>query len=328
MRNNMNKLVIKLLVVLALFASFASNAQNYAKITYVHTQADGSVLAATNEEGGLEYHIDHYPFGDELRNTSTDRNNNLSFTGKPHDEEIGLSYYGARWYDPETGRFTGVDPIAADPDDYRTFNRYSYSFNNPYKYSDPDGRLPFLIPIAIFVAKEIAAEAASRATGGATDFLSFRRLGQKALTKGALEFKNFRKVNDGGNDIHRIGGGSADNLALSSREAKLDPPGISVLKGGSPSQAASQMRAAFPNGTDLIKKSDCVGSTCASKIRAAGFDVIPNPTNKFDNHHRIIHPDGAAGFNSENLKRLSNAFKDTTGNKSYASRSSFRKSDN
>ena len=43
----------------------------------------------------------------------------------------------------------------------------------------PNGEVPFLIPVAIFLAKEVAAEIASQATGGATDFLSVRRLGTK-----------------------------------------------------------------------------------------------------------------------------------------------------
>jgi len=117
-----------------------------------------------------------------------------------------------------------------------------------------------------------------------------------------------------GGDIHRIGGGGADNLALKPGEEALNPPGISVLQGGSPADAAAQMRRAFPNATGLHKAAECVGTTCAAKIRSAGFDIIPDPTNKFPNHHRIIHPDGAAGFTPENLEKLSRQFVDTVGN--------------
>ncbi len=63
-------------------------------------------------------------------------------------------------------------PVNAE--DWKTFNRYAYGNNNPYKYVDPDGNLPFLIPIAIFLAKEGLAEVASRYTGGATDLLSVK----------------------------------------------------------------------------------------------------------------------------------------------------------
>ena len=45
----------------------------------------------------------------------------------------------ARYYDPVIGRFYSNDPVGftAEVD---TFNRYSYVGNNPYKYTDPDGR--------------------------------------------------------------------------------------------------------------------------------------------------------------------------------------------
>ena len=308
----MTKHISKLLTGLLLLVSLGINAQQYAKITYIHTEADGTVFAATDEDGNLEWKIDHYPFGSEIRNTATGRNNDLSYTGKPFDEEIGLSYYGARWYDLVTGRFTGIDPAPVDPNDFRSFNRYVYGFNSPYTYTDPDGRLPVLIPLVIFVGKEAAAEGLSRLTGGATDFLSFRRLGTKGLKVGAkiLTDQTTNKVDD----IHRIGGGNVDNLALKARETKLDPPGISVLQGGTPSEAAAQMRAAFPNATGLHKAAECVGSSCTAKIRSAGFDVIPNPTDKFPNHFRLIHPDGAAGFTPQNLEKLSKAFKNTSGN--------------
>ena len=138
----MTKHISKLLTGLLLLVSLGVNAQQYAKITYIHTEADGSVFAATDEDGNLEWKIDHTPFGNEIRNTATGRNNDLSYTGKPFDEEIGLSYYGARWYDPVTGRFTGIDPAPIDPNDFRRFNRYAYGFNSPYRYNDPDGRVP------------------------------------------------------------------------------------------------------------------------------------------------------------------------------------------
>jgi hypothetical protein len=114
----------------------------------------------------------------------------------------------------------------------------------------------------------------------------------------------------GEGDIHGIGGGDPANLALKPAEAKLDPPGISVLKADTPGEAAAQMRAAFPSATRLHEAARCGGTSCAAKIREAGFDVIPDPTKKFPNHHRIVHPDGAAGFTLENLKRLSDAFFD------------------
>ena len=116
-----------------------------------------------------------------------------------------------------------------------------------------------------------------------------------------------------GGTVHRFGGGSLDNLRLKAREAKLDPAGISVLVTLSPADAVRQLKQAFPDAEDLHETAKIVGSPTIEKIRSVGFDMIPNPTRKLPDHHRIIHPDGADGFNDENLSWLSAVFTDTSG---------------
>lgn len=73
------------------------------------------------------------------------------------------------------------------------------------------------------------------------------------------------------------------------------------------------MKDAFPRATGLHKASETVGHATVADIRNAGFDVIINPTRKFPNHGRIVHPDGIAGFeNLNNIGRLSNALTDVS----------------
>jgi RHS repeat-associated protein len=55
------------------------------------------------------------------------------FTDKEQDD-TGLYYFGARFYDPEVGRFISVDP-ARDG-----VNWYGYCNANPVRYIDPDGK--------------------------------------------------------------------------------------------------------------------------------------------------------------------------------------------
>lgn len=114
-------------------------------------------------------------------------------------------------------------------------------------------------------------------------------------------------------DIHRIGGANVDNLRLKPREAALEIPGISVLRAGSPQEAARQIRAAFPKAWALHEASRVVGSTTHELIQSAGFDLIVAPSTTLPNHYRIVHPAGAAGFSDENLVRLAAVFEDTTG---------------
>ena len=59
----------------------------------------------------------------------------MKYTGKDLDEDTGLYYYNARWYDASTGRFISEDP-ARDGS-----NWFIYCSNNPIKYIDPTGMI-------------------------------------------------------------------------------------------------------------------------------------------------------------------------------------------
>jgi RHS repeat-associated protein len=63
------------------------------------------------------------------------------FTGQKKDGGTGLYYYGARYYDPVTGRFVSADTIVLSPGNPQALNRYSYVYNNPVKYTDPSGHM-------------------------------------------------------------------------------------------------------------------------------------------------------------------------------------------
>lgn len=112
------------------------------EITYFHNDAAGTPMLATNSSGGLVWKETYRPYGERLNRSTASANNALWFAGKPHDDNTGLSYMGARYYDPLLGRFTGIDPVDFDPENLHSFNRYAYANNNPYKFVDPDGHSP------------------------------------------------------------------------------------------------------------------------------------------------------------------------------------------
>jgi len=83
----------------------------------------GKRLSQTNAAGGTSAHFEH-----------------KGFIGERHDEEVGLIYLNARYYDPQIARF--IQPDTWDP----TLpgvgtNRYGYSFNDPINKSDPNGHV-------------------------------------------------------------------------------------------------------------------------------------------------------------------------------------------
>jgi RHS repeat-associated protein len=67
--------------------------------------------------------------------------NSAFITSYERDNESGLDYAQARYYSNQYGRFTSVDPLmaSAKASNPKTWNRYSYTLNNPLKYIDPDG---------------------------------------------------------------------------------------------------------------------------------------------------------------------------------------------
>lgn len=105
---------------------------------YRHTDALGSPIAATDELGSILQTTEHEPYGKMLNRNNDNR---PGYTGHVVDKATGLVYMQQRYYDPQIGRFLSVDPVTADGNTGGNFNRYWYANNNPYKFTDPDGRL-------------------------------------------------------------------------------------------------------------------------------------------------------------------------------------------
>ena len=68
--------------------------------------------------------------------------NGIGFTGHVNDPDTGLVYMQQRYYDPIAGRFMSLDPVTTDANTGKSFGRYHYANNNPFRFNDPDGREP------------------------------------------------------------------------------------------------------------------------------------------------------------------------------------------
>lgn len=104
----------------------------------------GSASIVTDADGVVTEESVYYPYGkDRKRNGSYQ--SEYRFTGKELDDETGLHYFGARYYDSVTGRFVSVDPLfvetAAIDNNITpsTHNFYFYGSANPVKYTDKNG---------------------------------------------------------------------------------------------------------------------------------------------------------------------------------------------
>lgn len=110
--------------------------------------------------------------------------------------------------------------------------------------------------------------------------------------------------------VYRVSTDGPYNFDFNSRElaaiekGRLNPPGVSVIRAGSAEEAAGIWNNTFPN-----RPATSAGEASAKEIRAAGFDVIHDPSKGGlgQNHARLVHPDGADGFSS-NKSKLSSKF--------------------
>ena len=106
-------------------------------VTYIHTDALGSVVAETDANGNVIKRYDYEPYGGVVGGQVTD---GPGYTGHVSDAATGLSYMQQRYMDPQLGVFMSVDPVTAQEQPVGQFNRYRYANGNPYKFTDMDGR--------------------------------------------------------------------------------------------------------------------------------------------------------------------------------------------
>ena len=118
---------------------------------YVHQDYLGSILALTNETGGVaeRYYFDAWGNRKDPNNwnnsdTRTSFILERGFTGHSLSREFGkhldhfeLINMNGRVYDAKLGSFLSADPIIQAPNYTQDLNLYSYG--NPLKYTDPTG---------------------------------------------------------------------------------------------------------------------------------------------------------------------------------------------
>jgi RHS repeat-associated protein len=121
---------------------------------FFQNDAAGSVLASVYT-GGVVFKESYKPFGERVNATAA--NNQIWFAGQKQDAP-DLIHMGARYYDPQIGRFLSIDPKEADPSDLHSLNRYAYANNNPNRFVDPDGHSP--LDLLFFAADAIKLGAA------------------------------------------------------------------------------------------------------------------------------------------------------------------------
>ena len=150
-----------------------------------HTDHLGSANVITDQNGSAVEVTENNPYGSICREEGT-VNVAHKFTGQRLDDETGLYFYNARYYDPEIGRFCSADSLIQNPSDPQTLNRYTYAGNNPVLYVDPSGHFFFLPFIASVVWGALQGAAVGAVLGAVTAVITHQDVWRGALN-GALQ---------------------------------------------------------------------------------------------------------------------------------------------
>lgn len=118
---------------------------------YIHPDHLGSTNVLTNASGTPVQTLDYYPYGGIRVSSSTSTANSArKYIGQFYDQNSGLDYLNARYYESSRGQFISQDPvfweIGLTPDGKKALanpqfvNSYAYSSDNPITTKDPNGR--------------------------------------------------------------------------------------------------------------------------------------------------------------------------------------------
>jgi len=117
---------------------------------FYHSDHLGTAIILLDASGNIVYKQHYAPFGQKDKANTDKRpstcNNGeekdsfpYGFTGHFGDEESGLIYMGARYYNPAIGHFMTPDNVLPSPTDSLSYDRYAYTRNNPINLIDPTG---------------------------------------------------------------------------------------------------------------------------------------------------------------------------------------------
>ncbi len=132
-------------------------------VYYYHANQLGSTMALTDKNGNMVERLSYDVYGtpsffdakgNELVQSST--GNNILFTGREYDSELGLYYFRARSQHPLIGRFLQKDPLLYA----NSHSDYLYVLNNPIILYDPSGKIAIAIPILVAAASYLYAAGA------------------------------------------------------------------------------------------------------------------------------------------------------------------------
>ncbi|GAA3408999.1 hypothetical protein GCM10020370_47220 [Paenibacillus hodogayensis] len=119
---------------------------------YVHN-GHGDVVQLMNTAGAVVNSYRYDEWGNILQQAEGVPNA-FKYAGEPYDPETGFYYLRARYYDPSVGRFINKDTYEGDISNPLSLNLYTYVYNNPLRYTDPNGHDPRELQLMLEMARD------------------------------------------------------------------------------------------------------------------------------------------------------------------------------
>ena len=158
---------------------------------YYHSDHLGSTSYITDQKANVTQYDAYLPYGELLVDEhSSSADLPYKFNGKELDEETGLYYYGARYMNPITSMWYGVDPLA---ECYASTSSYIYCRSNPINLVDPNGM--YDKKTAQSVAQKYGAEYHQDKKSGCW-YVSLNESGTGAYESGGTLTRDFGMVDD------------------------------------------------------------------------------------------------------------------------------------
>lgn len=264
-----------------------------------HRDYLGSVIQITDSDGTIVNNYQYDSFGRIVSKTEGVPNLFL-WAGAQFDEESGLYYMKARYYDPESGRFLEEDPLYVIGSG---LNLYSYVKNNPLNIIDPDGL--FLIGGAAGAAVNVA--------GQQIDYLSSK--------KGKPEFSWWSFGIDVGIGAATCGISSAAQSAKLATKLPKVSKGLQFLANSGKGKAIVNVTgsAAGSFGKDFIINGEITADSFRDFLINVGFNVLGGGNSKdFSDKSDIVRDLQVNAIRIATSETLVNGFKDDRGRKIFS----------
>jgi len=201
---------------------------------FYHSDHLGSTSYITDDHANITQYDAYLPYGELLVDEhSSSEELPYKFNGKQFDEETGLYYYGARYMNPVTSLWYGVDPKC-----YKNIHlgSYVYCSSNPIVRIDPNGEDDYVTNV------KTGAIAIIRTKDNTHSF--YITNGQKTIEVGTYKYNSHNLIGMSGKDSFSNFEGAESRITFKSgneKENYISPLALAALIGATSDVGANDV---------------------------------------------------------------------------------------